>query len=72
MVFLASFIVVVVSLLTATYPLESSPLEIYINGLVQDCSMSVALAMEILQSCTKPLIWIIYWEYIANSIAKYM
>ena len=26
-----------------------------INGLVQDCSISSALAMEILQSCTKPL-----------------
>ena len=25
----------------------------YINGLVQDCSISTALAMEILQSCTK-------------------
>ena len=30
----------------------------YIDGLVQDCSISSALAMEILQSCTKPLIWI--------------
>ena len=28
----------------------------YINGLVQDCSNSIALAMELLQSCTKPLI----------------
>ena len=27
----------------------------YIDGLVQDCSISSALAMEILQSCTKPL-----------------
>ena len=25
-----------------------------INGLVQDCSISSALAMEILQFCTKP------------------
>ena len=25
------------------------------NGLVQDCSISIANAMEILQSCTKPL-----------------
>ena len=31
----------------------------YINGLVQDCSNSSALAMELLQSCTKPSIW--YW-----------
>ena len=28
-----------------------------IDGLVQDCSISSALAMEILQSCTKPLMW---------------
>ena len=28
----------------------------HIDGLVQDCSISSALAMEILQSCTKPLI----------------
>ena len=26
----------------------------YIDGLVQDCSISTALAMEIMQSCTKP------------------
>ena len=25
-----------------------------IDGLVQDCSISIALAMEMLQSCTKP------------------
>ena len=28
-----------------------------IDGLVQDCSNSSALAMELLQSCTKPTIW---------------
>ena len=28
----------------------------YINGLVQDCSISKALTMEILQFCTKPLL----------------
>ena len=28
----------------------------YINGLVQDCSIFSALAMEILQFCTKPSI----------------
>ena len=28
-----------------------------IDGLVQDCSISSGLAMEILQSCTEPLIW---------------
>ena len=29
----------------------------YIDGLVQDCSNSSELAMELLQSCTKPSIW---------------
>ena len=29
----------------------------YIDGLVQDCSISSALAMEILQSCTEPSIY---------------
>ena len=29
----------------------------YIHGLVQDCSHSSALALELLQSCTKPLIY---------------
>ena len=28
-----------------------------IDGLVQDCSNSSAVAMELLQSCTKPSIW---------------
>ena len=26
----------------------------YIDGLVQDCSNSIAYALELLQSCTKP------------------
>ena len=29
----------------------------HINGLVQDCSISIAKALEILQSCTKPSIF---------------
>ena len=29
----------------------------YIEGLVQDCSNSSALAMELLQSCTNPSIY---------------
>ena len=29
----------------------------YVNGLVQDSSISIANALEILQSCTKPLIY---------------
>ena len=28
-----------------------------VDGLVQDCCISSALALEILQSCTKPLMW---------------
>ena len=31
----------------------------HINDLAQDCSNSIADAMELLQSCTKPAIWII-------------
>ena len=30
---------------------------LYIDGLVQDCSNSIANALELLQSCTKPSIW---------------
>ena len=29
----------------------------HFDGLVQDCSIFIALAMKILQSCTKPLIY---------------
>ena len=32
-------------------------LDFYIDGLVQECSISSALAMGSLQSCTKPSIW---------------
>ena len=31
---------------------------IHINGLVQDCSNSSVLGLELLQSCTKPSIWL--------------
>ena len=31
----------------------------HLNGLVQDCSNSSALAMELLQSCTKPSIYLL-------------
>ena len=30
---------------------------LYIDGLVQDCSNSIANALELLQSCTEPLIF---------------
>ena len=29
----------------------------HFEGLVQDCSNSIANALELLQSCTKPLYW---------------
>ena len=29
-------------------------MQYHVDGLVQDCSNSSALAMELLQSCTKP------------------
>ena len=32
-------------------------MNVQINGLVQDCSISIANAQEILQSCTKPSIY---------------
>ena len=38
---------------------------IHIDGLVQDCSNSIANAMELLQSCTKPSICAIYVRIIA-------
>ena len=34
------------------------------DGLVQDCSISIANAMEILQSCTKPSIWFSSTKYL--------
>ena len=37
-------------------PLMSQYTDVYIDGLVQDCSISSALALEILQFCTKPSI----------------
>ena len=41
---------------TLTFTLWSTSQE-YLHGLVQDCSKSSALAMELLQSCTMPWIW---------------
>ena len=34
--------------------------ENYIDGLMQDCSNSIANAMELLQSCTRPSMWCHY------------
>ena len=39
----------------------------YINGLVQDCSNSIANALELLQSCTKPSIWF-PWQFFSEMI----
>ena len=38
-------------------PMMAQFIDIYIDGLVQDCSISSALGMEILQPCTKPLMY---------------
>ena len=42
----------------------------HLNGLVQDCSNSIANALELLQSCTKPWIWSIClearWNHFCN------
>ena len=32
-------------------------IQVYVDGLVQDCSISTANALKILQSCTKPLMY---------------
>ena len=36
----------------------------HIEGLAQDCSNSIANAQELLQSCTKPLIYKMYFSVI--------
>ena len=44
-----------------------------IDHLVQDCSSSIALAMELLQSCTKPSIyvWLYVWHVGGNESLSY-
>ena len=37
-------------------------LNLYIEGLAQGCNNSSELAMELLQSCTKPLIWHLFFQ----------
>ena len=49
----------------------------HLDGLVQDCSSSSALAMGILQSCTEPLIFNTFrpwqnWRRFADNIFKYI
>ena len=43
-----------------TIDLPKQKCMIHINGSTQDCSNSIANAMELLQSCIKPSIWIVY------------
>ena len=40
----------------------------YIDGLVQDCSISIANALEILQSCIKPSILSLCYFWTVNSL----
>ena len=42
------------------------------DGLVQDCSISTANTMEILQSCTKPLIYILPCQYEFPKILQWL
>ena len=50
------FIYLSLSIFTRSSMNTLGPGEAYIDGLVEDCSNSSALAMELLQSCTKPSI----------------
>ena len=46
----------------------------HIDGFLQDCSISSALAMEILQSCVKPWIWyqlMHLWSCLSTFLPKY-
>ena len=42
----------------------------YVDGLVQDCSNSIALAMELLQSCTKPSMCSIKYSHVLLCFVK--
>ena len=45
--------------------------ELHIDGLAQDCSNSIANALELLQFCTKPLIWsVVFCEFLVWSISR--
>ena len=39
---------------------------LHFDGLVQDCSNSSALAVELMQSCTKPSVYYIYIYFLKN------
>ena len=34
--------------------------QVHVDGLVEDCSISIANALEIMQSCTKPSLYTVY------------
>ena len=43
-----------------------------LDGLVQDCSNSIALAVELMQSCTKPLIYFLHFYPAAHALFVYV
>ena len=43
----------------------------HVDGLVQNCSIPIALAMEILQSCTKPFISYLHGNVITNTACEH-
>ena len=45
---------------------------LYISGLVQDCSNSSALAMELLQSCPKPSIFGVMGFFLTSEICQFL
>ena len=49
---------------------QNKPCEEYFDGLVQDCSISSALAMGILQSCAKQSIWAVLYIYIYHIVRQ--
>ena len=54
-------------LIISQYFQDAQAIENYLDGLVQDCSISSVLAMEILQSCTKPPI-LQNWNPTSNTL----
>ena len=49
-------------IISSFYLNTSFPIE-YIDGLVQDCSISMAYSLEIQQTCTKPLVSILLQRF---------
>ena len=65
-----------ISSIISTYFIKDNcaPWQEYINGLLQYCSISIANAPEILQSCTKPLIfqWLFQFLRILNFVGAFI